>query len=73
MDASFRSDSCHDCPVRVVCRCLQITEDVIVEAFATGEIRTLKDLRQCTGAGDGCTACHAALRQYLEQSAVPAA
>ena len=30
-------------------------------------LRTVKDVRQHTGAGDGCTACHRTIRQYLEQ------
>jgi bacterioferritin-associated ferredoxin len=60
---------CHGCPERVVCRCLQVTEAEVVEAIQTLELRTLKDIRRATGAGEGCTCCHAALREFLEQHA----
>jgi bacterioferritin-associated ferredoxin len=51
---------------RVVCRCLQITDVEIREAVATCGVQDLKDLGRCTGAGQGCTACHRLLRRYLE-------
>ena len=73
MPAHLSASTCQDCPIRVVCRCLQITEEVVIAAVSTGEITTLKELRQCTGAGDGCTACHATLARYLEAPSVPAA
>jgi bacterioferritin-associated ferredoxin len=63
------SRDCGSCSDRIVCRCLQMTESVLVGALATLELRTLKDVRRETGAGDGCTACHARLRQLLEQHA----
>ncbi|HZT80322.1 MAG TPA: (2Fe-2S)-binding protein [Gemmataceae bacterium] len=69
MDRFCNPNNDNGCPERVVCRCLQVTEAVLVEALADGEVRTLKDIRRCTGAGDGCTACHALLRQYLERHA----
>jgi bacterioferritin-associated ferredoxin len=47
-----------------------VTEEVLVEAFATQNVRTLKDLRRHTGAGDGCMACHHRLKAYLERHAV---
>jgi bacterioferritin-associated ferredoxin len=31
------------------------------------ELRTVRDVRQITGAGDGCTCCHAKLKEYLER------
>src|SRR5689334_5711120 len=55
------------CPGRLVCRCLRVTESVVVRALTTGGARSLKELRQETGAGDGCTACHRLLRSYLER------
>lgn len=58
---------CHGCPERIVCRCLQITEAELVEALHTLELRTLKDVRRAIGAGEGCTCCHAALKEYLQQ------
>jgi bacterioferritin-associated ferredoxin len=67
-----RCTNCLDAPTcagRVVCRCLQVTEDDVVAAITTLELRTVKEVRQATGAGDGCTACHHALRQLIEQRA----
>jgi bacterioferritin-associated ferredoxin len=73
MDSGYRSDACSaECSLRYVCRCLRITEQVLVDAFATGDIRTLKDIRRHTGAGDGCMACHHRLKSYLDTHAVPA-
>ena len=51
----------------MVCRCLQVTEDVLISALASQQIQDLKDLRNATGAGDGCMCCHRRLRKYLEQ------
>jgi bacterioferritin-associated ferredoxin len=65
----FCSRDCDTCPDRIVCRCLQVTESVLVDALTTLELRTLKDVCRETGAGDGCTACHARLRQLLDQHA----
>jgi bacterioferritin-associated ferredoxin len=50
-----------------VCRCLGITEDHIVETLQTLHVRSIKDLQQVTGAGDGCTCCHEELREYIER------
>jgi hypothetical protein len=36
-------------------------------AIATLESRTVQSLRQCTGAGTGCNACHKTLSVYLER------
>jgi bacterioferritin-associated ferredoxin len=73
MDSQWRSDGCSaECGLRYVCRCLRITEEVLAQAFATGDIRTLKDIRRHTGAGDGCMACHHRLVAFLEDHTVPA-
>jgi bacterioferritin-associated ferredoxin len=73
MDREQHSDACSaDCGLRFVCRCLRVTEQVLAEAFASQDIRTLRDIRRHTGAGDGCMACHRRLAVYLEQHAVPA-
>ncbi len=53
------------CPDRVVCRCLQVTEQTIVSAIVTLGLRTVKEVRQATEAGDGCTCCHKELAAYL--------
>jgi bacterioferritin-associated ferredoxin len=57
-----RVGSCAD---RVVCRCLGVTEDMVVHAIVTLGLRTLTELRSVTEAGDGCTCCHRELKEYL--------
>ena len=59
--------NCDGCPDRVVCNCLQVTEGELVQALTTVELRSVRDIRRHTGAGDGCTACHKALVKYLER------
>ena len=43
---------------QIVCNCLQITESEIRGALSTGAVETLNCIKECTGAGTGCTACH---------------
>src|SRR5262245_39166891 len=69
MDNPCGRSTCDDCPTRVVCRCLQITEQVLVEALTRQDVRSVRDIRRHTGAGDGCTACHRHLQRYLERYA----
>ena len=69
MDSYCSPERCDDCSGRIVCHCLQVTESTLVDALTTLEIRTVKDLRRHTGAGDGCTACHSRLREYLAERA----
>ena len=49
-----------------VCDCLEVTECALLETLSSPHIRTLRDVRRAIGAGDGCTACHDLLRQYLD-------
>ena len=49
-----------------VCDCLEVTECALLETLSRPHVRTLRDVRRAIGAGDGCTACHDLLRQYLE-------
>jgi|GEM_PF-2003738 len=51
----------------IVCRCLQVSESEIREAIETCAVETVQDLGRCTGAGQGCTACHRLLRRYIAQ------
>lgn len=53
------------CPDRVVCRCLGVTEEVIIGAIQTLGLRTVKEVRRATEAGDGCTCCHREISAYL--------
>ncbi len=69
MNSVCTPDRCDACTDRVVCRCLQITETELIQALTTRDVRTIKEVRRVTGAGDGCTACHALLKQYIEKYA----
>jgi NAD(P)H-nitrite reductase large subunit len=53
------------CPERVICQCLAVTEEALIGAIVTLGLRTVKDVRTATEAGDGCTCCHKELAVYL--------
>jgi NAD(P)H-nitrite reductase large subunit len=67
MDACFTRSDCTGCPGRVICHCLQVTEEALLGALATLELRSVNDVREATGAGAGCMACHRRLRLLLER------
>ena len=54
-----------------VCTCLRITECDLLATLSSPHVRTLRDLRRIIGAGDGCTACHDLLREYLAAAGQP--
>ena len=69
------SSCCSDqdqCSDRLVCRCLRVTEATIVDAVGRFGLCTLAEVRSCTGAGDGCTACHKLICRLLGDRAAPA-
>lgn len=45
----------------------------MIEAVQMYNIRAFYELKRCTGAGEGCTACHQELRQLLETYKQPEA
>jgi bacterioferritin-associated ferredoxin len=71
--------SCSSCPAvgscaeRLVCRCLQVTEETIILAIRKHELRTVSQIKATTGAGDGCMCCHRELKSYLAVYAAPVA
>jgi bacterioferritin-associated ferredoxin len=67
MDRPYHHEACDGCPEKLVCRCLHVTESQVIRMIERLELRTVRDLRQYTGAGDGCTCCHAQLEDYLEK------
>jgi bacterioferritin-associated ferredoxin len=73
MENTSSPNCTHECSQRLVCHCFQVTEAQLVTALTVLELRTVREIRQKTGAGDGCTACHHALRKYLERHHHPAA
>jgi NAD(P)H-nitrite reductase large subunit len=68
MESVCTPDRCVECPEQVICHCLQVTEGALLEVLQTMEVRTLADVRRCTGAGDGCTACHKRIKHLLERN-----
>jgi bacterioferritin-associated ferredoxin len=69
MDACHTRNPCDSCPASLVCHCLQVTEEMLLEALHTFDLRTVQEVREHTGAGDGCTACHRRLRAFIERRA----
>lgn len=67
MDRYCTPDDCNGCPAKIVCRCLRVSEADVIEVITNLELRTIKEIRQEIGAGDGCTCCHADLAQYIEK------
>lgn len=57
---------------KLICRCLDITETDLLEAVDSGDLRSLCEVIKTTGAGDGCTACHRKIIDYLENHRLPA-
>lgn len=50
----------------VVCRCLDVTDAEIQTAIETCGAESVREVGRCTGAGQGCTVCHRAIRALLE-------
>ena len=69
MNDFYSHDCCQDCSGRFVCRCLEITEDVVVGAIARFGLTTIKEVAIHTGAGDGCTCCHQRIAALLAENA----
>ena len=67
MDRHCSTDCCDGCPAKLVCRCLRVTEAEVVAVISTLGLQTVKEVRQHTGAGDGCTCCHRRILKVLEQ------
>ena len=55
------------CSEQIVCACLQVTEAQLGEALRASNARSIQELKRKTGAGEGCTACHSALKQYIRE------
>jgi len=52
----------------MICHCLQISRQQLEEALGRQPLFTVNELRKHTGAGDGCTSCHRALKQLLQET-----
>ncbi|MGE0608715.1 MAG: (2Fe-2S)-binding protein [Pirellulales bacterium] len=55
----------YQCDSKIVCRCLKITEADILDAVENGELQSVQDVVEQTGAGDGCTACRRTILEYV--------
>ena len=69
MEGCSRGADCGGCQMNggpMVCECLRITEEQLVAAVTTHELRTILDVRRMTGAGEGCNACHRKIQLYLD-------
>jgi bacterioferritin-associated ferredoxin len=67
MEILAEKTCCQDCSAQVVCRCLNITADMVIDTVTAHNVRSLKELRVLTGAGDGCTCCHRRLQDLIDQ------
>ena len=67
MSTTCTPERCDTCPGKIVCRCLNVTEEQVVNLITSCGLRSIHEIRQYTSAGDGCTCCHAELAQYLER------
>jgi bacterioferritin-associated ferredoxin len=43
---------------------------MLVNALEAFDLRSLHEVRDRTGAGDGCTACHRQLKRFIERRVV---
>jgi bacterioferritin-associated ferredoxin len=52
----------------IVCHCLEVSESTISDAVAICGLATIREICRETGAGSGCTACHAKLKELLRKA-----
>jgi len=57
-----------DCDESIVCRCLAVSESTVADAIAVCGLATIREICRETGAGGGCTACHARLKVLLRKT-----
>lgn len=70
MSTTCTAERCDTCPGKIVCRCLNVTEEQVINLISGRGLRSIREIRQHTGAGEGCTCCHAELSHYLERYAL---
>ena len=62
-----QSSGCNECIGTMLCHCLQVTEDVVVDVISRLELRTVPEVCERTGAGDGCRACRRKIQSYIDR------
>ena len=55
----------------IVCHCLKVSESTLRDAIAICGAASVRELCRDTGAGGGCTACHARIRELLRHAHEP--
>jgi bacterioferritin-associated ferredoxin len=68
MQILSRTHTKTDCSDTIVCHCLQVSESTVADAIAVCGVASVKELCRETGAGGGCTACHARLKEMLRKT-----
>ena len=53
----------------IICRCFKVTKQEVHDAVASGNARTISQLRCETGAASGCMACLCKIKQLLAERA----
>ena len=71
MQILARTHSPADSSEAIVCHCLAVSEETVETAIAICGLSTIKEICRETGAGSGCTACHARLRELLRKASQP--
>ncbi len=71
MQILSRTHSDADSADTIVCHCLQVSESTLNDAIAVCGLSTVREVCRETGAGGGCTACHARLREMLRRACQP--
>jgi NAD(P)H-nitrite reductase large subunit len=69
MSGCPRGGDCRSCLAfdgPVACHCLGVTEEEVISAVTTMDLRTLRDIRRQTRAGTGCNACHGRIQLLIE-------
>jgi NAD(P)H-nitrite reductase large subunit len=69
-----RTHSAADCSETIICHCLEVSESTVADAVAICGLLSIKEVCRETGAGSGCTACHARIKELLRKTrqSVPA-
>lgn len=52
---------------RIVCSCMEVTEDQIIDAILSKNCRTFEDIQRDTQAGTICGACEEDINEILNQ------
>lgn len=68
MQILARTHSDVDCSETIICHCLEISESTVADAVAICGLASVKEICRETGAGSGCTACHARLKEMLRKT-----